>query len=328
MTRRRLRSIAAAGISMLAAAASQIAAQPALAHGGAPHAAAESPAAPAVSKHRWGAEYFPHVELTTQNGKTVRFYDDLLKGRIVAINVVFTECTEVCPLETANMAQLQRVLGERYGRDIVFYSISIDPKNDTPAVLKAYAEKFGAQWTFLTGKVQDIDVITRKLGLIRPRDLAKGGHHSATLMIGNEPAGLWTRTSAVDNPKFLAARIGSLLGWRDTEPQKSYAEARVVVAENGQRLFQSKCSSCHTVGQPERIGPDLLGVTSRRERTWLARYIAAPDELLAAGDPLATALYDKYRKIRMPNLKLPASDVADIVAYLDSVSRARTAASR
>src|SRR3954447_23451832 len=99
---------------------------------------------PALGDNRWGADYFPNVALTTQDGKTVRLYDDLLKGKSVAINVIFTECTDVCPLETANLVQLQRVLGARVGREIFFYSISIDPKRDTPAVLKAYAEKFGA----------------------------------------------------------------------------------------------------------------------------------------------------------------------------------------
>ena len=328
MARRKLRSVAAAGFAVLAAVFSTTGMQPVYAHGAAPHAGADAAAAPTVSRHRWGAEYFPNVELTTQHGKTVRFYDDLLKGKVVGINVVFTECTEVCPLETANMAQLQRVLGERYGRDIVFYSISIDPKRDTPAVLKGYADKFSANWTFLTGKVEDIELITRKLGLMRPRDLAKGSHHSAVLMIGNETTGQWTRTSAVDNPRFLAGRIGSLLGWRDTEPQKSYADARLVVADNGQRLFQSKCSSCHSIGAAEKIGPDLLGVTARRDRAWLTRYIAAPDELLAAGDPTATALFEKYRKIRMPNLKLGSSDVADIISYLDTAGRSKTAATR
>jgi protein SCO1 len=291
----------------------------AYAHGGAPHttSASEAPATPAVSRNPWGANYFPNVELTTQHGKTVRFYDDLLKGKTVGINLIFTDCTEVCPLETANMVQLQRELGARAGKDIVFYSISIDPKNDTPAVLKAYAEKFGANWLFLTGKPDDIKLIAQKLGMSRT---TSSTHHAAQLMIGNEPTGQWTRTSAVDNPRFLAGRIGSLLGWRDVEPQKSYAEARPVMADSGQRMFQSRCSSCHTIGQGDRVGPDLLGVTTRRDRTWLTRYVLAPDEVLAAGDPIATALFDKYKKVRMPNLRLSNSEAADIVSYLEQRS--------
>src|SRR2546427_5646408 len=93
----------------------------------------------ASAANRWGADYFPNVPLTTQDGATVRLYDDLLKGKSVAINVIYTSCKDECPLETARLVQLQRLLGERMGKDIFFYSITIDPKRDKPEVLKAYA---------------------------------------------------------------------------------------------------------------------------------------------------------------------------------------------
>src|SRR5476651_2114272 len=116
---------------------------------------------------QWGANYFPNVVLTTQNGKKVHFYDDLIKGKIVVIDLIYTHCKDMCPLETARLAQVQRLLGDRVGKDIFFYSISIDPKQDTPEVLKAYAEKFhaGPGWLFLTGKEEDILLISKKLGL-------------------------------------------------------------------------------------------------------------------------------------------------------------------
>jgi protein SCO1/2 len=290
------------------------------AHGPTPHGPASAGPAPATvtSRNPWGAGYFPNVELTTQHGKKVRFYEDLLKGKTVAINVIFTECTEVCPLETANMVKLRRQLGDRVDKDIVFYSISIDPKNDTPQVLKGYAEKFGADWMFLTGDAADIYQVVKKLGLIKGRDLSSGGHHAAQLMIGNEPTGQWTRTSAVDNPAFLAGRIGSLLGWRNDKPAKSYADASPVTVVNGQRLFDSKCGTCHSIGKGDRLGPDLAAVTARRDRAWLARYIQAPDEMLAAGDAVATSLLAKYNNVRMPNLRLAASDVSDLISYLES----------
>jgi protein SCO1 len=300
----------------LAAAVAAVAAlslSPAQAHDG-PHNAG----APAPSVKRPGAGYFPNVELVTQDGKTVRFYDDLLKGKSVGIVFMFTSCNDVCPLETANMVQLRRVLGERAGKDIHLYSISIDPATDTPEVLKAYAAKFGADWTFLTGRPEDIKLIGKKLGMIRDRDkpTSRESHHDAVLMIGDEPTGQWTRNSAVDNPRFLAARIGTFLGWRDTTPQRSYADAKPVTVPNGQRLFQSKCSACHSIGQGDRVGPDLAGVTDRRERAWLARYIADPAEMLAKGDPVATALHNKYKKIGMPYLGLGSSDIADVLSYL------------
>ena len=289
-----------------------------LAHGPghAPEAAAAAPV-----KNRWGANYFPNVELVTQDGKRVRFYDDLLKGKAVAINFVFTECSEVCTLETANLVQVQRLLGERAGRDVHFYSISLDPDNDTPATLKAYARKFGARWLFLTGRPEDVKLVGKKLGMLRDRDERTGGHHAALLMVGDEPKGQWTRHSAVDSPQFLVARMGTFLGWRETGPVKSYAEAKPIVAHNGARLFASKCASCHTLGKGEGIGPDLAGVAKRREGAWLARYIAAPDEMLAAGDPAARALFKQYKEVRMPNLRLGASDVADLVRFLEGNDR-------
>src|SRR5689334_721484 len=106
----------------------------------------------AAADTRGGADYFTNVELTTHEGRTVRFYDDLLKGKIVAIDLIYTTCQYACPLETARLAQVQRLLGDRMGRDVFFYSITIDPEHDTPAVLAEYAAKYraGPGWLFLT----------------------------------------------------------------------------------------------------------------------------------------------------------------------------------
>jgi len=285
-------------------------------HGDGSHETGKAPSPPVAANSRWGANYFPNVPLTTQDGKTVRFYDDLLKGKSVAINFMYTECTEVCPLETASLVRAYKLLGERAGRDVVFYSISMDPKRDTPAVLKAYAAKFGAQWLFLTGKPDDIRLLGKKLGLLRERDEASNSHHAAQLLLGDEPKGQWQRNSAVDNPDFLTARMATFFGWRETAAEKGYADARPVVVPNGQRLFQSKCTSCHTLGQGDGVGPDLAGITARRSRIWVTRYIAEPDALLAAGDPIAVELFKRYREVRMPNLRLASNDVADLVSFL------------
>jgi protein SCO1/2 len=273
----------------------------------------------ASAANRWGADYFPNVPLTTQDGATVHLYDDLLKGKSVAINVIYTSCKDECPLETARLVQLQRLLGERMGKDIFFYSITIDPKRDKPEVLKAYAEKYGVGpgWLFLTGREEDIKLATKKLGLSRVRDSASKDGHSASLMVGNEPSGLWMRNSAVDNPQFLATTIANFLGWKNAAPGKSYAEARPLVLDKGEYFFQSQCSVCHSIGQGDKMGPDLLGVTARRDRTWLARYITAPDKLLAEGDPIALALFEKYQYARMPNLRLSSDEVAAVLSYVE-----------
>src|SRR5947207_10987521 len=139
---------------------------------------------PAFAANRWGADDFPNVPLPTQDGATVHHYDDLLKGKSVAINVMYTSCKDECPLETARLAQLQRLLGERMGKDIFFYSITIDPKRDTPKVLKAYAEKYGVGpgWLFLSGKDEGIRLATKKLGLSRGGDSVIEAGHRASLV--------------------------------------------------------------------------------------------------------------------------------------------------
>ena len=278
-----------------------------------------------AAENPYGANYFPNLPLTTQDGKTVKFYDDLIKGKSVAINVIYTSCKDECPLETAKMAQLAQIFGDKMGKDIFFLSISIDPQHDTPAVLKAYAKNFnvGPGWLFLTGKPEDIKVIVKKLGLSRGSDGANKVGHTASLMVGNEPTGQWMRNSAVDNPIFLSATMGSFLGWRDDPAaRKTYAEAKPMELDPGQYLFQSRCSVCHTIGNGDKIGPDLAGVTTRRERKWVARYLSAPDKLRAEGDPTALELAKKYKTVQMPNQSLGGTDLIAILAYLEAQSSA------
>ncbi|MFL5429129.1 MAG: SCO family protein [Myxococcales bacterium] len=278
---------------------------------------------------RFGPGYFPNIPLVTQDGKTVRLYDDLLKGKTVAIDLIYTHCKFSCPLETARLAQTQRLLGDRVGKDVFFYSITLDPKHDTPEVLKAYAEKYhvGRGWLFLTGDEKDIRLVAKKLGLYfqAPTDNQDG--HTPDLMIGDVPSGQWMRSSAVENPRFLADRLRTFLdGYGHEQPQRSYAEARELSFTKGQYLFATRCSACHSIGQGDRIGPDLAGVTRARDRAWLARFLAAPDRMLAEGDPIASALYARYQQVRMPNFGLGEADVAALIEYLDREERRPRAA--
>jgi protein SCO1/2 len=285
----------------------------------------------AAQNSRWGANYFPNVTLTTQDGVSVRFYDDLIKGKIVAINLIYTTCKYSCPLETARLAQVQKLLADRMGRDVFFYSITIDPDHDTPAVLKEYAEKFhaGPGWLFLTGSRADIDLISKKTGLYSPPNPADPDGHTPSLLVGNEVTGQWMRNSSVDNPKFLARTIGDWLNsWRGPRREmKSYADATPLRLDRGEYTFKQHCAACHTVGAGEHIGPDLLGVTKSRDSAWLARFILEPDKMLADGDPIAKELFEKYKQVSMPNLALTRADVAAIVEYLagqDAASASRT----
>ncbi|HEX3154451.1 MAG TPA: SCO family protein [Candidatus Angelobacter sp.] len=275
-----------------------------------------------------GATYFTNTPLVTQNGNTVHFYDDLLKGKSVVINFIYTECGDSCPLETAKLAQVQRLLGERVGKDIFFYSISIDPKRDSPQALKAYAKKFhaGPGWFFLTGKKEDIEVIRKKLGQAAGPDQNELTDHSTSLVIGDEPTGQWMRDSSMDDARSIATMVADWLSsWRNHKGGQSYEQATrndAPSTDRGAYLFKSRCSACHTVGGGDSIGPDLRGVTAVRDHEWLSRFIQAPDKVLAAKDPIATALLKKYNGVTMPNLRLGKVDAEALMEYLRKTSNA------
>jgi protein SCO1 len=289
----------------------------------------------AQAQSRYGANYFPNVVLTTQDGKKVHFYDDVLKGKSVVIDMIYTTCGYACPLETARLAQVQKVLGDRVGKDIFFYSITIDPANDTPKVLKAYMEKYhiGPGWTFLTGKKSDIELVGKKLGLWNnDPDPNNPDGHTPSVLIGNEPGGQWMRNAATDNPKFLANMIGNWLnGWANSKPVEAnvdYSKAPQISlhtqSDKGRYIFASQCAACHTIGHGDKIGPDLQGVTNVRDHAWLERFITSPDKVLAAKDPLATALFKKYKEVRMPNLNLADVDLQNLLKFLADQSAAPT----
>ena len=282
----------------------------------------------------WGADYFPNIPLVTHEGKAVRFFDDLIKDKVVAINFIFTRCPDACPLETARLREVQKILGDRVGQDVFMYSISIDPEYDTPEVLKQYAEKFhvGPGWLFLTGKKDDITLLRKKLGLYNEEE--EGGNlqaHSLSLIIGNQSTGRWMKGSPFENPYVLATQIGSWLhNWKlPPKTRKDYEDApEVRNISKGENLFRTRCAACHTIGADEvvrskapDIGPDLLNVTQKRDRAWLTRYVKEPDKMLAEKDPLAVALFDAYENVRMPNLRLSDVDVQALLTYIEEESR-------
>jgi protein SCO1 len=274
---------------------------------------------PVAADSRWGANYFPDVTLTTQDGDNVKFYD-VIKGRIVAIDLIYTNCQYACPLESARLARMQQILGDRMGRDVFFISISIDPEHDTPAALKAYAAKYdaGPGWIFLTGKLSDIDVLSKKLGLWSDPTLTQDGH-TPMLLIGNEAAGQWTQTSALDNPAYTAKMIGSWMNGFRTSVGHSTAESKPIVnRDNGKYLYGSLCANCHTIGRGDKIGPDLSVSLDTRDRDWLARYTFQPDVMRVKNDPIAMALAKKFGEVRMPNLGLEAEEVKAILRYIET----------
>jgi protein SCO1/2 len=213
------------------------------------------------------------------------------------------------------------------GKDVFFYSITIEPEHDTPEVLKAYADKYhvGPGWLFLTGKVEDIKLISKRLGLDKLPNGNDPDGHTPSLLIGNEATGIWMRNSALDNTKFIAMKIEQMMGYQaqavDTVAANK-AGAMKLNIDKGQYLFATRCAACHTIGNGDKVGPDLLGVTSVRDRAWLGRIITEPDKLIEEKDPIATALFKKYREIRMPRLGLPEEDVNTLIEFMKTQTAA------
>jgi len=142
----------------------------------------------------------PNVKVVDQNGKALDFYTDLVKGRNVAINFIFTTCTSVCPVLSATFRRVQVEL-ENSQSDTKLISISVDPTVDTPERLRDFAEKFkaGPGWTFVTGDKTEIDSLLQRLGA----GVGNKNDHTSMILIGNDPADVWTRTYGLSSPTVI-----------------------------------------------------------------------------------------------------------------------------
>jgi protein SCO1/2 len=269
----------------------------------------------------WHGNYFPNVVLTDQDGKKHRFYDDMVKGKIVTINFIYTNCKDVCPSDTAQLSRVQSLLGDRVGHDFHMYSITVDPAHDTPPVLKTYMHTFGVGpgWLFLTGKKSDVELIEKKLAM-RVLDPTKKLDHDTSVMVANEATSQWVKRSVFDDPVVLA----NLLTDRMTNytmsiagKKQAYDAAKVVAQKpRGEYLFKTRCMSCHSIGGGDMLGPDLRGVAAARPHDWLARWLKEPDKMLAEQDPIATQLRARYRNMAMPNLGFGDVEAQAIIDYL------------
>jgi cytochrome oxidase Cu insertion factor (SCO1/SenC/PrrC family) len=156
-----------------------------------------------------GQKYFSDVELINQHGEKLRFYSDLLKGKVVVINSFFSTCSSICPPMNRSFAKIQEALGDRLGKDVHLISLTVDSAIDTPSRLKEYAEKLGARpgWHFLTGKKENIDLALQKVGhYVEAKD-----DHTSIVIIGNEPKGVWTKAFGLAKADELIKLVQEIL---------------------------------------------------------------------------------------------------------------------
>jgi protein SCO1 len=157
------------------------------------------------------AGYFPNSIVQTHDGRKLRFYDDVVRGKVVVFNMMYSVCTGICPGNTANLLQVQQALGSRLGKDIFMVSMTLQPEFDTPKALQDYVNSYGIKpgWTFLTGQPKEMDVIRRKLGFFNddPKIDSDLANHTGMVRIGNETLDRWFMMPALSSPKQIARAI-------------------------------------------------------------------------------------------------------------------------
>jgi protein SCO1 len=160
-----------------------------------------TPEAAKTETYSLSASQIPDVRVYDQNGQALNFYSDLIKGKNVGINFIFTTCTNVCPVLTATFRRVQVEL-EKSQSDVKLISVSVDPAVDTPERLREFANKFkaGPGWTFVTGEKTDIDSLLQRLGV----GVGNKTDHTSMILVGNDSANFWTRTYGLSSPSALA----------------------------------------------------------------------------------------------------------------------------
>ena len=283
-----------------------------------------------MASSQWGGNYFPNVELTSSKGEKVRFFDDLVEGKVVMINFIYTRCPDACPLETARLSEVYQILGDRVGQDVFMYSITIDPGYDTPEVLTEFMQTYQIEdgWEFFTGKEEEILLLRKKLGLYIDEVNKDPLDHNLSMIVGNQKTGRWMKKSPFENPYILATEIGTWLHnyknpMRRTNMYQDAPELRKL--SQGESLFRTRCAACHEIGRTPgsviKPGPNLMDVTVRREHDWLVRWIKEPDVMLEEKDPIATELFEAYNKLPMPNLRINDHEVDMLLDFIETESR-------
>jgi len=153
---------------------------------------------------------------------------------------------------------------------------------------------------------------------MRFRDVSTPCSNPACAAVKRKPPPVLTLVKASLALLLLGTLIAGLTYLAEAAPPAQ-------TADQGRALFEQKCVACHTIGGGKKVGPDLQGVTTRRDQAWLTSWISAPDQMLAQKDPTATQLLQENNNVPMPNMALAQADVAALIAYFTSVDKGTAA---
>ena len=194
----------------------------------------------------------PNVDLVNQYGENVKFYD-LIKGKVVALNFIFTSCKTICPPMGANFVELKTIMAERVeSSELVMLTISIDPTTDTPERLLAWSEKFeaGTGWTLLTGEKNNIDGLLKKLEVYT----ALKDEHAPIVLLGKEGEQNWVRANGLADPQELA---NTLNGFFESETSTGVTEDKTDAFDPDLNYF-TNVELINQYGETMRLYTDLM----------------------------------------------------------------------
>ena len=170
-----------------------------------------APVTQQYARKRLQEQHLPNLPLTNQDGKQVHFYDDLVKGKVVTLNFFYAQCDEVCPMVSANLARVQKMLGAQVGRDIHMYSFTLKPEEDTVEVIRKYREKYhaGPGWDFFTAKPHDMEKLRKAIGFTYPDPKidADKTQHIGNIRYGNEPLMYWSACPGMAHADFIVESL-------------------------------------------------------------------------------------------------------------------------
>jgi len=179
----------------------------------------------ALARKRVQEMHLPNVPLVSHEGKVVQFYDDLLKDKVVSLNFFYAKCDEVCPLVSANLAKVQKLLGDQVGKQFFMYSITLKPEEDNVDVVRNYRESWhaGPGWTFFTGKTADIEKIRKGIGFTYPEPAVDKDktQHIGNVRYGNEALMLWAACPGMAHAPWIVESFNWMMHPETNRVQKS-----------------------------------------------------------------------------------------------------------
>jgi protein SCO1 len=192
----------------------------------------------------------PDTPVIDQHGRPLRFNSDLVKGRVVAINFIFTTCRTICPTQSIVFGQLQRLTGDR---DVQLISISLDSVNDRPEQLNAWARRYGAgpNWTLVTGEKSDIDGLLKSLSVFTPDK----NSHSPLTLVGDDRTGTWRRFSGIAPAESIRDAIAAVARAGDAGSGRRASAAK---ADTPARRYFTDVPLLNQYGETMRLYSDVL----------------------------------------------------------------------